>query len=532
MASDDEFWSSLGAQSDATTPATPPAHADEAFWSSLGTKEAAPVSNDVSGVGNSILRGVHEATDVPAHALASGADYVAGKLGYPTHFAQDTTDAAQPFNQDYDANPDNKGIGPAVGRFAGNAAITIPAAMSAGGFVKAGAAGAAQMFPAATNLLSLATPAISGATQGATVAGMTGDPIGPSAALGGGLGVAGQAVGAGVNRLIGQASPDVQTAMTKYGIPLRAGQTSDNPFVKKLDQMVGQLPFSGRAAENEAQRSAVNRAVSQTFGEDVSKITPPVMQAAKDRIGAVMNQVESANPIKIDNAAITRLADIETSAHAALEDGEFKVIKRQLNNIISKVSSTDEISGTTYGDIIGHGSPLDAALNSKNSNIANYAGQIKSTLQDSLHGSLSPADAAKYAEARLQYKNMMTIAPLVNKGAPGDISPLLLQGAANRSFKGNAFRGAGDLGEIGDLSQRLLRPPADSGTPLGNAILGGFWQPVVAGGRVIAGGTAGKVAGMVTGANPLTGIQAPTGLGKAVLPGAVLMRNKLAQQPQ
>lgn len=526
MASDDAFWSSLGAQSDAATSATPPAHADEAFWSSLGSKEATPPSNDVSGIGNSILRGVHEATDVPARALASGADYVAGKFGYPTHFAQDASDAAQPFNEAYDANPDNRGIGPAVGRFAGNAAVTIPAAVGAGGFVKAGMVGASRLFPAATNLLAAAAPVASGATQGAVAGGMTGEPVGPSAVIGGGMGAAGQAIGSGVNRLIGAASPDVQTAMTKYGIPLRAGQTSDNAFVRKLDQMVGQLPFSGRAAENEAQRGAVNRAVSQTFGEDVSKITPPVMQAAKDRIGGVMNEVENANPVKIGDTAVARLADIETSAHSALEDSEFKIVKRQLDNIMSKVGSGDQISGTTYGDIIGHGSPLDAALNSKNSNIANYAGQIKSTLQDSLHESLSPADAAKYAEARLQYKNMMTIAPLVNKGAPGDISPLLLQGAANRSFKGNAFRGAGDLGEIGDLSQRFLRPPADSGTPLGNAILGGFWQPAVAAGRIASGATFGKAAGMVTGANPLTGVSGISG----VIPSTILARNKLLKQ--
>ena len=507
---------------------------DDAFWSSLGNKNAPPPPDPataVSGFANSVARGIHQATDIPANALASAADYVAGKFGYPTHFAQDANDASTRFNQAYDANPDNKGIGPAVGRFAGNAAVTLPLAMTGGGAVEAGLVGAGEAVPAAANLLRWATPVASGAAQGATVAGMNGDPIGSSAVLGGGLGAAGGLVGAGVNQLIGEASPAVRTAIEKYGIPLRAGQTSDSAFVRKLDQMAGQLPFSGRGAQNEAQKVAVNNAVGQTFGENVPKITPAVMENAKARIGGVMDDIENANTVKVGNQGLDKLAEIEANAHSAMEDGEFAVVKRQLDNIRNKVDGNGEITGKTYGDMIGHGSPLDAALNSRNSNIANYAGQIKSTLQDSLNDSLPPADAARYAAARLQYKNMMTVAPLVNKGTPGDISPLLLQGAANRSFKGNAFRGAGDLGEIGDLGQTYLRPPADSGTPLGNAILGGFWQPAVALGRVAAGATAGKVAGMVTNANPLTGYQGPGILGRAALPAAVLLRNNLLQQP-
>jgi hypothetical protein len=54
----------------------------------------------------------------------------------------------------------------------------------------------------------------------------------------------------------------------------------------------------------------------------------------------------------------------------------------------------DSITGETYGNLVARGSPLDAALNSRDSNVPNYAGQIKSALQDALERSLSPADQA------------------------------------------------------------------------------------------------------------------------------------------
>ena len=51
-------------------------------------------------------------------------------------------------------------------------------------------------------------------------------------------------------------------------------------------------------------------------------------------------------------------------------------------------------------------------MNSSDSNIANYGGQIREALRDSLQRSLSPDDVAAYQSARAQWKNMKTIEPL------------------------------------------------------------------------------------------------------------------------
>lgn len=488
----------------------------------------APQSS-ASGMLNSVVRGLHDATDVPAQALAKGADWVAGKFGFNTNFAADAANAGADFKAAYDADPNNKGFLPGAARMAGSALVTIPAAIGPGRIVEGAGAVAGALAPRLAPIIGAATPVASGAAQGATVAAMSGENVGEGAAFGGALGgVLG--AGAGVaNRLLRSADPAVERAVTQYGIPLRAGQASNSPYIRKFDQMVGQLPGSGIEASNVAQRTAFNRAVAKTFGEDVEQITPAVMHRAKSRIGGVMNDIESRYPVKLDTQFRTELEGIVTKWGGSVTDPEWQVIRKQIDGVLRNVGPDRTIPGTTYGNLVGHNSPLTAAANNPNPSIARAAGEVKDALQEALQRSL-PADAArKYAEARYQYKNMMTIAPLVNRGIPGDISPLLLQGVANRSFKQNAFRGAGDLGELGDIGQQFLRPPRDSGTPMGIAINNTLYGGVMGALKTAAGVTGGRLAGRALQADPTVGVA----ITPAEISAALFLRNRLlANQPQ
>jgi hypothetical protein len=175
-----------------------------------------------------------------------------------------------------------------------------------------------------------------------------------------------------------------------------------------------------------------------------------------------------------------------------------------------------------YQALIGHKSDLAVASQSGQGPVKNYASQIQSALQDAMGRSAAPGDMEAYSNARLQYKNMMTVAPLVNKGVPGDISPLLLQGAANRSFKSNAFRGAGDLGELGDIGQSYLKAPPDSGTATRSLFNGSIYAPAIAAGRLGAGFAANRLIGGVMNQSPIPQPFAYPSM------GALLPQNRLA----
>lgn len=488
-----------------TAPASPEAQTQQAMIAD---------SRPMAWIGNGLMRGVHQATDVPAEALARGADYLANKLGFQTTQGQQTAAGDQAFNSAYDANPANKGTGPAAARMAGNMAVTIPAAMGVG-----------KVIAPLASLAGPLAPVASGAAQGAAVNGMTGEDVNIGAMIGGALGGAGAVIGKGINKLMISKDPGVAAAVNDYGIPLRAGQVTDNKFVRYLDSQVGNLPFSGQEASNAAQRAAVNKAVAGSFGENATKITPQVMQNAKDRIGGVMNDIEARTTIQADPQLLHDLSAIETSAQKT--PSIYNDVRPHITDILETAAANGgTIPGKAYQALVGHNSDLATAAQSGQGVVKNYASQIRDALENAMQRYAADGDAQAYSNARLQYKNMMTVAPLVNKGVPGDINPLLLQGAANRSFKNNAFRGAGDLGEIGDIAQTYLRAPPDSGTATRQLINQTFYGDVKGIGKNMLGATAGRAAAAITGSNPLTGPRIAAGIPGGI-PASILLRNAL-----
>ena len=299
------------------------------------------------------------------------------------------------------------------------------------------------------------------------------------AAIGGTLGgaapIVGRAVAAGANAALRPAADAVTQRLLgvaqRYGIPIGAAQTSTSPFAQKVSQIAGQFPGSGQNAFQANQVSRFTRAVSSTFGEDAENLTPQVMQTARRRIGGEFDTVAQNTNIHADPTLATDLLTVAHEVPHVLTEQEVRPIHNQINNIITKIQDGNgTIPGETYQALTRKGTPLDLAMHSPNPNIAHYAGQIREALDDALQRSATPEMSQRLSEARRQYKNLMTVAPLVVKGVPGEVSPLALQSRVNTSFKGRAFSGGGDLGDLADLGQRFFRRPPDSGTPMGMVV--------------------------------------------------------------
>ena len=340
-----------------------------------------------------------------------------------------------------------------------------------------------------------AVGALQGAEAAAINSGQSDQPLSTQLAQGA---ITGGAVGASVpalqsigNALSGAAAnvaPEVaqiaQLARDRYGIQLTAPQLGMSPALSYANSALKMVPGSGVGAENAATQQQFNRAVAQTFGENTAKITPDVLTNAQRRIGGVMNTVERANPVRLDNTFLNDAAQIETNARTSLPDSEFGVIKRQLDNVMQNLQPGDTISGTTYGNLIHKGSPLDSALKSSDANIRNYATQIRDALRDSLTRSLSPEDSTAYQEARTQYKNLMTVRPLTLRadatGGPmpstGDVSPAALRAAVNRSYGENVAMeppGRVPLNDLARIGQMMKEPPSSGTSERGSMMYAG-----------------------------------------------------------
>ncbi len=276
-------------------------------------------------------------------------------------------------------------------------------------------------------------------------------------------------VGRGLGAMAGSTSPETAAladlARNKFGIDVNATQMSENPGVRLAGSALDNLPFSGAAGDMAAQRTAFNRAASNTIGEDAPKLTPDVMLAAKTRIGAAFDNVANNTTVKADPQFQNDLQSTLLGAHQEISADEFKPLNVIFDNIMSKVDGNGDIAGPTYQAITRTGTPLDRAVESTNPNVSHWAGQIKTALQGALQRSAAPEYQDQLAQAKAQWANLMALKPLAAKSTTGDISPALLQGSINRGTGDSlAFGGGGDLGDLARIGQRFLKPPPNSGT--------------------------------------------------------------------
>jgi hypothetical protein len=419
--------------------------------------------------------------------------------------------------------------------------IISTGAQIAGGIGALG--GAASAIPGAGTALglsgNLATRTAMGGLSGAALGGADaavrseGDPdaIERGAAFGGILGAAAPAAGATLgrvaNKLVGGTVPErvaqlAQLARDKYGINVGPGQLSTNPTIKFLDSVVNRLPMSGGTAAKEAQQTAFNSAVANSFGENAKEITPEVIDAAKSRIGKVFDSVAERTPaIKADGQLSDDLKGIISDAGQTLQESEFNPLRKQMLEIVGKFKAGgNTIDGETYQALTRKGAPLDRAIQSSDPNVSYYAGKIREALDGTLERSAPPAALDDLRTARSQWKALKTVEPLAAKSATGDISPALLMGQASKSYGTSTYGKGNDLVDLARIGQQFLKEAPSSGTAersmLQNLLLGGA-----------GGGGALGVAGLA--ANPGT---IPFALGGAVLSGAasrgagMLLRSK------
>lgn len=332
---------------------------------------------------------------------------------------------------------------------------------------------------AARTGLGAASNALIGGADAAVRSGV--DPT--QTALGTGIGLGIGALAPGIGHVAGNAmnwlTRPAHDAVTQRllgvaaanDIPIGAVQTSTSPFVRKLGQIAGQFPGSGQNAFYGEQVQRFTRAISHSFGEDTESLTPQVMQNARQRLGREFDHVAQNTTIHVDHAFAHDMTTIAREAQSVLPQQEVAPLANQMRNISQLIDDNGRISGEAYQNLTKKGAPLDRAIHSDDPNVSHYAGQIRESLDDAMQRSATPENAARLREARRQYRNMMTVAPLVVKGIPGEVTPLSLQGQVNKKFTNRAFHGGGELGDLGDLGQAFFRQPRDSGTPIGNLVV-------------------------------------------------------------
>lgn len=407
------------------------------------------------------------------------------------------------------------GVGPALGAGAqaAGAGPQVVNALRSGGMTLGGAP-AQTTAQGARNLL-LRTGA--GAATGGASAGLVNpEDAGIGALIGGGLPVATKVAGTVGNALGrsmtgGPVAPEVRQLAQRaqdLGIDVPVDRIANSKPLNALAASLDYVPFSGRTATMDNMQSQFNQAISRTFGQDSDNVTL-ALRKARDDLGSKFDKALTSTTVKIDQPFLDALSEASERASAELGQEGASVINRQIDEIMRK-GVTGEIDGQAAYNIKN---TLDR-IGKQNTPQAFYAGDLRKDLMAALNRSMPADEAAKFAETRRQYGNMLSLQKLAQNGVDGDIS---VARVANLKNINNP-----ELQEIADIAAQFLRSREGQHGAAQRAIFGIGGSAGAAGAAGAAGGLA---AAMDMGLTLGTGVALGRGANAALSSQAV--RNRL-----
>jgi hypothetical protein len=339
----------------------------------------------------------------------------------------------------------------------------------------------------------IATRMAGGAITGGASAGLV-DPeqTKTGAVIGGALpvvakvaGVAGKFVGGKLRGgAVSSEIAELADRAGQLGIDIPADRIANSKPLNALAATLNYIPGSGRAATEEKIVSQLNKAVSNTFGQNTDNVTQ-ALRKADSKLGGEFERVLQNNKVTIDSQFLDDLAESGVKASRELGSDGAKIIQNQIDEILNKAGQTGEIDGQAAYNIK---KTLDR-IGKRNSPEGYYAIDLKNSLMQALDRSLGPQEAAAFKTTRQQYGNMLKLEKIAQNGAEGDISIARLANMKNINSP--------DLQELADISAQFLksRESAHGAAQrtvlgLGGAALGGV--PAVA-----AGAASGRLANII-----------------------------------
>ncbi|MBB2961810.1 cell wall hydrolase [Methylobacterium sp. R2-1] len=406
------------------------------------------------------------------------------------------------------------------------------APLAAAGQFVTGAAG--QGTGAAALATRIASRAVAGAAAGgfggAINTGLTGGDIGDNAlmgamvggGIGGGLPAAGAAIGGVTNRLTGATSPELAQlarAAQDRGFPVRAAEISNSPLVRGADAALSKIPGMGYGGIDAAKQGALNRGVAQVIGEDAARITPTVMQTARDRIGKVFDHVAKDSWVRADDELSGALGNIMGQAAEALPRDKLAQFQKLVRDgILPKFGTLGEMEGSAYQVLTRKGSTLSLMQDGGDPTLAHFARQVRSALDDALERSVGPELAGELRQARTQYRALKVIEPLIDDTS-GNIDATALRSAVGRATDGMAYGRGGDLAELARIAGTF------------GPQRGGGAAPDTTFGKVVkVGQLAGAAGGAAIGINQFAPVLAPYASAAALPAVGALAGGRVASQ--
>jgi hypothetical protein len=305
-----------------------------------------------------------------------------------------------------------------VGNIAGNIAALAPTAM----------------IPGANTVTGAGTiGALSGLLQPST---STGETIANTA-----LGLAGAAGGQAAANKIGSVARNAGSQITQgqqqaaaagkaIGMRLTPGKASGSAALQKAEAALEASPLtsSGFDAIKEANQKALNRAAAKAIGETADELSTPVLSRAERRIGGVFQSVADKTPVPLDPVAVGgKLQAIRQESEGMLmgnADLDMNGLWRRLDSFVNDNGGASREQLRTLSSNLGKAARNNMTTPSGDRALGEALFSAQEVVEDAIQSTLTKTQLKDYAQARDQYRNLMSLTARSNVTNPssGNVS--------------------------------------------------------------------------------------------------------------
>lgn len=289
-----------------------------------------------------------------------------------------------------------------------------------------------------------------------------------------------QATGGGVN--LGAVTPEANAALTAaqqsilqrgkaLGFKTTPAQETGSRSLLQMEARMESSPFTSapfNAIKQENQR-VLNRATAQAIGVKADELSNPVLAQAQRNISAVYNRIATPELKKLDTMTMLNNIDLVDNAFEGLTTQPLKsnIFVKQLQDLAMK----GEASGVQLQNLsskIGKRAKNEMTTAMGDRELGNALFQLKEMVDDALQSGLTQAEQQAFAQARNNYRNLMTIRTsqgVVNPSS-GNVSGLNLASALTRKDPKGFVFGANEtpMYEAARFAQAFKPIVGDSGT--------------------------------------------------------------------
>ena len=222
---------------------------------------------------------------------------------------------------------------------------------------------------------------------------------------------------------LGQVGPDTSAALTEaqraimlrgrgMGFRTTPGQETGSKSLQQMEARMESNPFfSGPFnAIKDANQTVLNRSAAQAIGENTDELSAPVIARAADRIGQVFDNVgDDAVRLFDTSAATTKLA-------AILDEAADVTTRPMADNVLvqraMQYAQTGQATGAQLASLSSKlgkvaRKEMTSAMGDRDLGQALFA--VKELTDDLLMQNMDDATKAAFAQARQQYRNLMTL---------------------------------------------------------------------------------------------------------------------------